>query len=753
MVNTPKNRFQLFFPLIFGTIVALMMVYEIGFLKFVPYPGFSFNPLTGTNITVFDPNQENIFRPGDMITKIGETSLDTYRKEYSANLWTGFSASELVEIDLTRDGEPKTVFWRFTGKTNAEYYDRLFKHVPLAIASLVLSLGFFFGIDPKNPNHRLLVSNHLVLALALVLTTTRRSQYLWYSPVLSTIVGWAIVPLVLHIGWRFPTPFKNMPDWIEKKFFPVIYAFGALGAVLDLAFFERKLLFTALVTSGFLFIVLMFLHYLKQIENRPRIHLVLRFLFVALIPEIVIIIFRGLNIEPGELVQYLILFSLPVSPTGFLFALWHGEYTHHQKRAGQFLSLYIFTLLIVLVSLSVANTLELFENNDKTIEVLSLIAAIGIVSSLGFNWFHRLIEKHLIGIPVELPQIIDSLNEILLNTQDTASISSLMGGLILPALHIRQSVLVEMQSEQVTRVIDMRGVLDEQIPSTEEIQQLVKLDQKILAPRSLRFIIPQKKWIRVILPLRFDQELIGVWMLGRRDPNDHYEEHVVRALENIAQQTTMAIINHQKTIHLRSLYEANINRNEIERANLARELHDDTLNSLALLQREFIDPKLSDSVYGIITSLRKTIQGLRPEMLSYGLTTALQDLADLMNERQQIPSVTVDIQGEPIALHRNTELHIFRIVQQACENAVEHAEATNIHIAGTISKASIHLCVTDNGIGMGKEMPLNLNTLMQNQHFGLAGMFERANIISAKLKVDSQPGQGTTITLKWSNHA
>ena len=753
MVNTPKNRFQLFFPLIFGTIVALMMVYEIGFLKFVPYPGFSFNPLTGTNITVFDPNQENIFRPGDMITKIGETSLDTYRKEYSANLWTGFSASELVEIDLTRDGEPKTVFWRFTGKTNAEYYDRLFKHVPLAIASLVLSLGFFFGIDPKNPNHRLLVSNHLVLALALVLTTTRRSQYLWYSPVLSTIVGWAIVPLILHIGWRFPTPFKNMPDWIEKKCFPVIYAFGALGAVLDLAFFERKLLFTALVTSGFLFIVLMVLHYLKQIENRPRIDLALRFLFVALIPEIVIIIFRGLNIEPGELVQYLILFSLPVSPTGFLFALWHGEYTHHQKRAGQFLSLYIFTLLIVLVSLSVANTLELFENNDKTIEVLSLIAAIGIVSSLGFNWFHRLIEKHLIGIPVELPQIIDSLNEILLNTQDTASISSLMGGLILPALHIRQSVLVEMQSEQVTRVIDMRGVLDEQIPSTEEIQQLVKLDQKILAPRSLRFIIPQKKWIRVILPLRFDQELIGVWMLGRRDPNDHYEEHVVRALENIAQQTTMAIINHQKTIHLRSLYEANINRNEIERANLARELHDDTLNSLALLQREFIDPKLSDSVYGIITSLRKTIQGLRPEMLSYGLTTALQDLADLMNERQQIPSVTVDIQGEPIALHRNTELHIFRIVQQACENAVEHAEATNIHIAGTISKASIHLCVTDNGIGMGKEMPLNLNTLMQNQHFGLAGMFERANIISAKLKVDSQPGQGTTITLKWSNHA
>jgi len=83
--------------------------------------------------------------------------------------------------------------------------------------------------------------------------------------------------------------------------------------------------------------------------------------------------------------------------------------------------------------------------------------------------------------------------------------------------------------------------------------------------------------------------LIGVWLLGRRDPNDYYEDYVVQALETIAQQTTIAIINHHKSIRLRSLYEANINRNEAERANLARELHDDTLNTLAMLQREFQD--------------------------------------------------------------------------------------------------------------------------------------------------------------------
>jgi len=263
-------------------------------------------------------------------------------------------------------------------------------------------------------------------------------------------------------------------------------------------------------------------------------------------------------------------------------------------------------------------------------------------------------------------------------------------------------------------------------------------------------MIPQKRWIRVVLPLCFDQELIGVWLLGRRDPNDLYEDHVVRALETIAQQTTIAIINHQNSIRLRSLYEANINRHEVERANLARELHDDTLNDLALLQREFKDPNLVSSLHSITASIRKMIQGLRPEMLSYGLVTALEDLADILNERMECPKVEVDLEGEPIALHHNTELHIFRIVQQACENAQQHADATTIKIEGEIGERSILLRVIDDGKGFEKNQHLNLTALMQEQHFGLAGMFERAKIINASLKVDSTPGNGTTITLNWS---
>ena len=99
-------------------------------------------------------------------------------------------------------------------------------------------------------------------------------------------------------------------------------------------------------------------------------------------------------------------------------------------------------------------------------------------------------------------------------------------------------------------------------------------------------------WIRVIIPLIFDKSVIGIWLLGQRDPSDVYESYEIDLLRALAQQTTIALIHTRKSQRLRNLYKANIDRDEEERARLARNLHDDTLNDLALLQRETKDPVL-----------------------------------------------------------------------------------------------------------------------------------------------------------------
>jgi signal transduction histidine kinase len=641
------------------------------------------------------------------------------------------------------------VTWTISGFTEAEFNERFLTHWPLALSFLILSFCMFWFVDVDNPIRKILGSILLMLAFWAIIADGPGDQHLWYSGYLVRIIGWMIISIAVHIHWLFPAPFQRVPGWVNRIGIPVIYLIGAAFMAADLLYPALMLFKTGMVIAFIAGVFLMGQHYIHQEEERSQIALVFRFAMLAVLPTLLLAIGKEFHLYLDNHAKFAAISGLSVFSAGYLFALWHRHPTRYYPRANRYLAVYIFMIFIVLVSLSIVDVIEYVRGEIQAMEIVGLIVLIGLISSLGFGTFESFIAKYLIDVPQKVPQVLQSYANLLESTQDTASISSLLGGLILPALQIRQSVLIEIQSEQVIRILDMNGVVETQVPNLGEIHNIADQKAQVLVPARLKSMIPQKRWIRVVLPLRFDEELIGVWLLGHRDPNDLYEDHIVEALETIAQHTTFAIINHQKTVRLRSLYEDNINRHEAERASLARELHDDTLNNLALLQREFGDPNLASSLHTITSSLRKIIQGLRPEMLSYGLVTALQDLADVLNERMDSPRIEVDLEGDPIALNQNTELHIFRIVQQACENAQEHSDATTIKIEGQIGENSILLRVIDNGNGFKKVKPLDLTALIRDQHFGLAGMYERANIIDAKLKVDTAPGKGTTISLHW----
>jgi signal transduction histidine kinase len=96
------------------------------------------------------------------------------------------------------------------------------------------------------------------------------------------------------------------------------------------------------------------------------------------------------------------------------------------------------------------------------------------------------------------------------------------------------------------------------------------------------------------------------------------------------------------------------------------------------------------------------------------------------------------------------ELHVYRIVQQACSNALTHSHARCVTVRGHVEAGSIDLAVEDDGVGFEAEGRLDLSRLTAHKHFGLAGMFERANIVGAKLQVDSAPGSGTRIRVTWN---
>jgi two-component system sensor histidine kinase DegS len=108
-----------------------------------------------------------------------------------------------------------------------------------------------------------------------------------------------------------------------------------------------------------------------------------------------------------------------------------------------------------------------------------------------------------------------------------------------------------------------------------------------------------------------------------------------------------------------------------------------------------------------------------------------------------------DIEGTEKNYGTDVEQHIYRIIQEACENALRHGKSTTITISGRFENDSMDLFIEDNGIGFSTLEELGLDNLILEKHFGLAGMLERAMMLNAELKINSIPGKGAQIHIMW----
>ena len=198
------------------------------------------------------------------------------------------------------------------------------------------------------------------------------------------------------------------------------------------------------------------------------------------------------------------------------------------------------------------------------------------------------------------------------------------------------------------------------------------------------------------------------------------------------------------------------NGQEAERARIARELHDDTTQSLIAisqsidLARNWItsNPARASEILQAarqqavetIEALRCLIADLRPPALEeLGLVAALEMQADKTNDL----SVSVKVEGVERRLGETHELVLFRCAQEALTNTRRHGQATQVDITVAYRPEGTYLMVNDNGSGF--EIPTHLNDLAINGHYGLLGIQERIQHLNGAISISSDRGNGTTL--------
>ncbi len=209
---------------------------------------------------------------------------------------------------------------------------------------------------------------------------------------------------------------------------------------------------------------------------------------------------------------------------------------------------------------------------------------------------------------------------------------------------------------------------------------------------------------------------------------------------------------------MRSYADAVTRGQEAERHRLARELHDDTIQRLIVINQtaalaafDHADSPAASDLQEIqllldetIDHVRHFITELRPTYLDeLGLVTALRTLIKETRDRTEL-LIEFEAKGESCRLRESIELALYRIVQSALSNVVSHAEASTAEVVLDFRPNAVYLDITDDGNGF---LPVDETALVASGHFGLIGMRERAELIGATYQIDAQPGRGTKIAV------
>jgi two-component system sensor histidine kinase DegS len=142
-----------------------------------------------------------------------------------------------------------------------------------------------------------------------------------------------------------------------------------------------------------------------------------------------------------------------------------------------------------------------------------------------------------------------------------------------------------------------------------------------------------------------------------------------------------------------------------------------------------------------LTEVRRAIKDLRSQPLEdLGLTLAIRQLAAEASARADF-IFHLEIIEPPTRLDPEVEHAIYRIVQEALDNIVKHANARNVLLHFGIERGVLCLTIDDDGRGM------DLGQIESESGHGLMGMRERARMVNANLMVDSLPGRGTKTQL------
>ena len=254
------------------------------------------------------------------------------------------------------------------------------------------------------------------------------------------------------------------------------------------------------------------------------------------------------------------------------------------------------------------------------------------------------------------------------------------------------------------------------------------------------------------VPITLDGVPFGNLYLTNKDGGEDFTDEDQELVVLLAAQAAVAIELSERVA--RDSLRRVVGAQELERRRLARELHDETGQSLTSIllglrslenmltgksEREAV-AALREHTVRTLQSTRRLAEELRPKALDdFGLTAALERFTSTFAASSGL-EIDLAVGLDDAQLPGETATALYRIVQEALTNVVKHAEARHASILLTGKNGRVALLIEDDGRGF--------DLSRETAGFGLVGMRERAELLGGTFDVESRRAGGTTIAIE-----
>lgn len=233
----------------------------------------------------------------------------------------------------------------------------------------------------------------------------------------------------------------------------------------------------------------------------------------------------------------------------------------------------------------------------------------------------------------------------------------------------------------------------------------------------------------------------------------HYynSKNLAKQKEINHQQQLKDLEQQQKLATVKAMMEGE----EKERSRMARDLHDGLgglltgvrlnlshwITGTEMKSKEIAPHPLIAQVDASIHELRNIAHNIMPQSLqNYGLEMAIMDLCNTLKSKDLM------VRFQPIGMENNISLSVkmtvYRIIQEALNNAIRHAKATDILVQCSQNEGVLLITVEDNGIGFNQE------TLKNKNGIGLSNIRNRVEFLNGRIEINSVPDEGTSINIE-----